>query len=230
MSTSSPLRVLILEDEPDDAELMVHALRQAGITSEWKRVDTEEDFVRSLEPPPDVILSDHRLPQFDSVRALERLRERGLDVPFIIVSGSIGEELAVGILEHGATDFVLKARLGRLGSAVLRALDQKQLRDEKRLGEQRLLASERRFRALIEHSSDGIVLLDREATILYASPSTSRILGYATGEIVGLNAFSIIHSEDVESVRGRFEDSLEHPGVVVPDRLRVLHKDRSCAG
>jgi PAS domain S-box-containing protein len=227
MSTAIPLRILILEDQSDDAELMAHALRQAGIIPDWSRVDTEEDFVRSLEPPPELILSDHSLPQFSSVRALARLRERGLEVPFIIVSGTISQELAIGLLEQGVDDFVLKDRLGPLGSAVLRALERKQLREEKRLGAQKLLASERRFRALIEHSADGIVLLGREATILYASPSTERILGYDAGELIGLNIFNIVHPGDVESVRARFEDSLERPGVVVQQRLRVLHKDLS---
>ena len=96
-----------------------------------------------LELTPNLILADHRLPQFDSVGALAGLRERGLDVPFVIVSGAIGQVLAVGLMEQGAADFVLKDRLARLGPAVLRALERKLLRDEKRLAEQRFLASER---------------------------------------------------------------------------------------
>ena len=210
-----PLRVLILEDEPADAELAVHALRQAGFEPDWTRVVTEEDYVRCLELSPDVILADHRLPQFDSVRALARLRERGLDVPFVIVSGAIGEDLAVGLMEQGAADFVVKDRLARLGPAVLRALERKRLRDEKRLAEQRLLASERRFRALIEHSSDGIILLSPEAVILYASPSTARILGYVPEELAGRNAFDFVHPEDIASIRTQFEDLKQSPGIVV---------------
>ena len=222
-----PLRVLILEDEPADAELAVHALRQAGFEPDWTRVDTEEDYVRCLELSPDVILADHRLPQFDSVRALARLRERGLDVPFVIVSGAIAQDLAVGLMEQGAADFVLKDRLARLGPAVLRALERKRLRDEKRLAEQRLLASERRFRALIEHSSDGIVLLSPEAAILYASPSTARILGYVPEELAGRNAFDFVHPEDIASTRTQFEDLKQSPGIVVSAMFRMAHKDGS---
>ena len=222
-----PLRVLILEDEPADAELAVHALRQAGFEPDWTRVDTEEDYVRCLELSPNVILADHRLPQFDSVRALARLRERGLDVPFVIVSGAIAQDLAVGLMEQGAADFVVKDRLARLGPAVLRALERKLLRDEKRLAEQRLLASERRFRALIEHSSDGIVLLSPEAVILYASRSTARILGYVPEELAGRNAFDFVHPEDIASTRTQIEDLKQSPGIVVSAMFRMAHKDGS---
>ena len=190
-------------------------------------MDTEEDYVRCLELSPDVILADHRLPQFDSVRAPARLRERGLDVPFVIVSGAIGQDLAVGLMEQGAADFVLKDRLARLGPAVLRALERKRLRDENRLAEQRLLASERRFRALIEHSSDGVVLLSPEATIFYASPSTARILGYVPEELAGRNAFDFVHPEDIASTRTQFEDLKQSPGIVVSAMFRMAHKDGS---
>ena len=222
-----PLRVLILEDEPADAELMVHALRQVGLEPDWTRVDAEADYVKSLETRPDVIVADHRLPQFDSVRALARLRERGLDVPFVIVSGAIGQDLAIGLLEQGAADFVLKDRLARLGPAVLRALERKRLRDENRLAEQRLLASERRFRALIERGSDGIALFSRQPKFLYSSPSSLRILGYAPEELVGRNLFDIVHPEDLASTQTQLDRLLESPGGVVSATRHVLHKDGS---
>ena len=206
---------------------MVHVLRQAGLEPEWRRVDTEEDYVTSLELAPDVILSDHRLPQFDSVRALARLRERGLDVPFLIVSGLIGQDLAVELLEQGAADFVLKDRLALLGPAVLRALERKRLRVEKQLAEQRLLASERRFRALIEHGSDGIVLFSPEAEILYSSPSSLRILGYTPEELVGRNVFDMMHPEDLASAHTQFNRLRMSPGGGVLGTRRVLHKDGS---
>ena len=222
-----PLRVLILEDDPADAELEVHALRQAGLEPKWVRVDTEEDYVRSLEPAPDIILADHRLPQFDSIRALARLQERGLDVPFLVVSGVIGEDLAVGLMEQGAADFVFKDRLARLGPAVLRALERKRLRDEKQLAEQRLLASERRFRALIEHGSDGIVLFSPKAEILYSSPSSLRILGYAPEELVGRNVLDITHPEDLASAHAQLNRLRVSSGGVVSGTRLVRHKDGS---
>jgi signal transduction histidine kinase len=122
------LRVLVVEDSRADAELLVHALRQAGFAPEAKRVETEADYSAALGQTPDIILCDYSLPQFDAPRALEILRERALDIPLVIVSGSIGEETAVRAIQQGATDYLLKDRLGRLGQAVRQALAERRLR------------------------------------------------------------------------------------------------------
>ena len=112
------LRVLLAEDSPSDAELTVRELRKAGFSPEWHRVDTEADYIASLHPDLDIILSDYSMPQFGGIRALEILNERGLEIPFIIVSGTIGEDTAVAAMKNGATDYLLKDRLARLGPAV----------------------------------------------------------------------------------------------------------------
>ncbi len=117
---------------------MVEELKQAGLHPIWDRVETESDYLARLEPAPDVILSDYHLPQFDAERALHLLRERKLDIPFIIVSGSIGEDRAVKIMRDGAADYLLKDRLGRLGQAVAQALEQRSLRESLRQTERRL--------------------------------------------------------------------------------------------
>jgi len=129
---STPLRVLILEDRSSDAELMLHELRQTGFEPEWQRVETEPDYLTHLDPDLDIILADYRLPQFDAARALELLQSRELVIPFIVVTGVLGDEVAVELMKLGATDYLLKDRLGRLGPGVLRALEQKKLRDERR--------------------------------------------------------------------------------------------------
>ena len=108
---SIPLRVLILEDRPADAELMLHELRRAGFDPVWERVDTEADYLSRLDPALDLILADYSLPQFDALRALHLLQERGLDIPFVIVSGAIGEHIAVAAIREGAADYLLKDRL-----------------------------------------------------------------------------------------------------------------------
>src|SRR5579859_5018047 len=135
---TTPLRILILEDNPSDAELALHALRRAGYDPIGERVETEQAYQEHLEPALDIILADFTMPQFDSLRALEILQERKLDIPFIIVSGTIGEERAVQVMQHGATDYVMKDRLGRLSQAVTQALEQKRLRADKRRAEQSL--------------------------------------------------------------------------------------------
>lgn len=142
------LRVLIVEDRPADAELALHELRRAGFDPEWVRVDTEADYLLNLDRTPQVILADYHLPQFDAHRALDLLRARGLDVPVIVVSGVLGDELAVQLIKQGAADYVLKDRLGRLGHAVKKALEEKRLRDERKQAE------EERARLLKERERD----------------------------------------------------------------------------
>ena len=139
---SIPLHVLIVEDRETDAELMLHALRHDGFDPSWQRVENEQDFLATLDPLPDLILADWSLPQFSGMRALQIMHERGLDVPFLIVSGSIGEEAAVEALRRGADDYMLKDRLARLGQAVKHALETKRLQDEKRKMDAALRESE----------------------------------------------------------------------------------------
>ncbi|MDR3575866.1 MAG: GAF domain-containing protein [Anaerolineaceae bacterium] len=129
---SLPLKVLILEDRLEDAALVLHALQKAGFALVWQRVATQEDYLASLSSELDLILADYSLPQFTGIRALQLLQERGLDTPFIIVSGAIDDEAAVEAMRQGASDYIHKDRLVRLGSAVTHALEQKRLRDEKR--------------------------------------------------------------------------------------------------
>ena len=126
-----PLNLLILEDRPTDAELLVFELRDAGYQPNWKRVDTEVDYLAALGTQYDIILADFSLPQFDALRALRHLQDRQIDIPFIVVTGTISEEVAVDCMKQGAADYLIKDRLSRLGQAVERALEQKRLRDEK---------------------------------------------------------------------------------------------------
>jgi PAS domain S-box-containing protein len=133
-----PLKVLLVEDRESDALLILNELKRAGFEPEWHRVENEPDYLAALDTIPELILADYALPQFDALRALELLRQRGLDIPLIIVSGSIGEDIAVQALQDGAADYLLKDRLGRLGQAVNHARSQKKLRDSKRLSDEAL--------------------------------------------------------------------------------------------
>lgn len=120
---SSPLRVLILEDDPDDAELILRELKQAGLAVDWRQVASEADFVAQLDAPTDVVLADYGLPGFNALSALAHVKKRGLRVPFIVLTGILGDEAAVECIKQGATDYLLKDRLKRLGSAVTRAVE-----------------------------------------------------------------------------------------------------------
>ncbi|MEO7913411.1 MAG: response regulator, partial [Roseiflexaceae bacterium] len=161
-----PLRVLVLEDRPADAELALRELRRAGFAPEWQRVETEADYLAGLDPTLDLILADYSLPQFDAIQALELVRARGLDTPFIIVSGTIGEESAVAAMQKGADDYVLKDRLARLGSAVQHALEQRHLRIEKQRAETALLENARLNQAVLRALTAEIAVLDPTGTII----------------------------------------------------------------
>ncbi len=125
------LRVLIVEDDPLDAELTVRELKKSGYDPEWQRVDTQAEFMnRLVQDPPDVIISDHVMPQFSSAEALRCLHNCRLAIPFIVVSHAIGDEEAVGLMRNGASDYILKDRMARLGEAVRHVLEKRQLRSQ----------------------------------------------------------------------------------------------------
>jgi two-component sensor histidine kinase/CheY-like chemotaxis protein len=135
----SPVRILLLEDSALDAELLTEQLRRGGLLFEAERVETRDDFVRALgEARHDLILSDYSLPSFDGVTALTLARELAPDVPFIFVSGVLGEEFAIEALKEGATDYVMKQRLTRLPAAVTRAMEEARTRAERRETEERM--------------------------------------------------------------------------------------------
>lgn len=138
MSMPTRFHLLLLEDNPLDAELVIDTLREAGFDPVTRRVDNKEEFLQGLTQPPDLILADFSLPQFNGRSALQLVMEQGLEIPFIIVSGCIGEEMAVECMKAGATDYLLKDRLGRLAHSVSHALERKRLIEEKRQAEQRL--------------------------------------------------------------------------------------------
>jgi signal transduction histidine kinase len=119
-----PLVALVLEDDPGDFEILEHALVQAGFRTDCRRVDREADFVAQLTPEIDVVLSDYTLPGWNALRALELYRASRLEIPFLVVSGTISEEVAVECMRQGASDYLLKDRLARLGPAVTRAIDE----------------------------------------------------------------------------------------------------------
>ena len=143
------IRILLLEDDATDEELIRRALRRGGLSFEFKRVDTRSAFVHQLmKSPPDMILSDFALPGFGGMEALEIAREKCPDVPFIFVTGTLGEELAIETLKKGATDYVLKHRLSRLVPSVHRALREAKERTERKRTQEQLRESHAQLRSL----------------------------------------------------------------------------------
>jgi diguanylate cyclase (GGDEF)-like protein/PAS domain S-box-containing protein len=181
---TEPLRVLIVEDRPSDAELMVLRLQDEGFDPDWVRVETEAAYHAELDAVHDLILSDWSLPTFSCLRALRAVRGRGMDTPFVIVSGSVGEEAAIDAMHEGADDYVLKDRLARLGPAVRRALEAKRLRD----GQRRTDAELRQAAIVFESSTEGVTLTDLDGTIVAVNRAFTEITGYSEEEVLGRNS------------------------------------------
>lgn len=151
---SVPLRLLLLEDNVSDAELILYTLRRAGFELDCCRVECESDFRSAIQTPLDVILADYNLPQFDALRALDIIAKRRVDVPVIIISGVIGEDIAVEAMRLGAADYLLKDRLGRLGQAVSTVLETVRLRKAKILADESLRAREKAYAELVHHINE----------------------------------------------------------------------------
>ncbi|MES2693864.1 MAG: PAS domain S-box protein [Verrucomicrobiota bacterium] len=213
------LRILVLEDVPADVTLINHELRTGGLAFSTKRVETRGDFLHEIENnPPDIILSDHGLPGFDGFSALAIARDRTPDTPFIFVTGTMGEEVAIDSLRSGATDYVLKTRMSNLVPAVERAVRLAEERQRRRLAEKGLRESEERFRMLVSGVKDyAIFMLDTDGKITSWNAGAELVLGYNAGEIVG-RPFSCFYRpqerEDgrpardlkIAAEQGRFED------------------------
>src|SRR5262245_7975686 len=116
------LRVLLVENEPNDAELIIRELRSAGVRFRWHRVENRPAYLEALRDPPDVVLSDHTLPDFSAIEAVRLLRQQGSDIPFILVTGTQPDEVAAAALHEGADDYLLKGNLRRLPAAIANAV------------------------------------------------------------------------------------------------------------
>ena len=181
------LRILIVEDVPMDAELVEYELERARISFAARRVDTREGFLRELDEfHPDLILSDYTLPRFDGMSALSLARQRTPTTPFLIVTGSVNEETAVQCMKAGATDYLLKSNLARIGPAIEGALAREQSRREKARAEEALRRSEANLRAIFNNSLQCFVLIGRDGTIQAlnrtAQEWAARLLGHEVAE------------------------------------------------
>ncbi|MBX9902730.1 MAG: EAL domain-containing protein [Burkholderiales bacterium] len=175
------LRALIVEDSPSDAELLCINLREQGYDLDARIVSTEHDFSAALDNNPEIIFADYRLPAFNGLRALQILRGRGLDTPFILVSGTIGDELAVAVMQAGADDFVPKDKLFRLDIALKRTLEI--VKTRKNL--QHAQAEAGRLAAIVESSNDAIISRTLDGIITSWNPAAEKLYGYTAAEAIG---------------------------------------------
>jgi len=206
------LRILHLEDDPSDAELVQATLAEEGVECEVLLVATRADFVATLEQGGiDLILADFALPTFDGMSALAIVRERRPDLPFVFVSGRLGEEAAIDSLRNGATDYVLKNRLARLVPAVNRALDESVERAERRKAEQELAHAyaeireqAESYRTLFNSIRDVIAVSDHQRRIININqPALREMFGYEQNEVVGKSVRILYADEEEYKLTGR---------------------------
>jgi two-component system, cell cycle sensor histidine kinase and response regulator CckA len=181
--TGTPLRALIVEDSHDDVELLLLHLRHSGFDVTHTQVERKDEFHAALSNGNfDVVFADYHLPNWTGIEAIREIRKLGKDIPFLLVTGTLGEEAAVECIKQGANDYVLKEHLSRLPGALSRALSEKALRDERGKAEEALRVSEARNRDLVENSVYGIFRLSADGEFLDANPALFRILGCAGAE------------------------------------------------
>jgi len=217
------LRILNLEDNPNDSDLIKETLEDEGIECEITRVETGEDFLAACDKGGfDLILSDFNLPSYDGLSALAIAREKCPDLPFIFVSGKMGEDVAVESLKSGATDYILKNNFKRLVPSVRRALKEMELRAERRQKEDALRESEEKYRDLVENINEIIYTIDVKGTITYISPQVYSVLGYTQSEFVGRLFSEVIYPEDLPFIAEQFKKRLS--GIVEPAEYRLISK------
>jgi two-component system, cell cycle sensor histidine kinase and response regulator CckA len=188
------LRILHLEDNPDDRRVVQQWLTEQKIATDFTDVDNEADFVKALEQKTfDIVLSDKSLPGFDGLAALRFVREKFPHVPFVFVTGSMGEEAAIDTIKDGATDYVLKDRLSRLIPAVQRAIREADQEEKNRQIEEK----NRQQAALLDKAQDAILVTDVEDRVLYWNKSAERIYGWPASETIGRNATELLSTDPV---------------------------------
>jgi PAS domain S-box-containing protein len=210
---SNALSILIVEDRPEDAELLVHQLKRAGLPVDWVRVDNEQAYLEHLNNHVDLILADYTLPQFSALRALEQVQARNLDIPLIVVTGTVSEEVAVECMKRGAADYLIKDRLARLGQAISHALEQRYLREQKRHADEALrlyttelerMVEERtrelrrakeHVEAILNNTSDAIIMMRRDMSIRQTNPAFNTLFGYDTDELFGRSVRILVHPD-----------------------------------
>ncbi len=195
------LRILILEDAVNDAELLERELHRSKISFTARHVASRSDYVKGLDEfAPDVVLSDYSLPDFNGMQALRLAQEHVPHIPVIIVTGSINEETAVECMKAGAADYVLKEHIGRIGSAIQSALEKKE-------ADSKLRQSEELFRLITDNVTDLIAILDVQGKRLYNSPSYREVLGDPQS-LRGSSSFKEIHPDDVAKIQRLFEETV----------------------
>jgi two-component system, cell cycle sensor histidine kinase and response regulator CckA len=227
---TTPLKILIVEDSPADCKLVLQELKRSGMEDiEWERVDTAQVMRDALiNKTWDLIISDWSMPKFSATEALRLLRETGVDIPFIIVSGTVGEELAVEAMRAGARDYVLKDKLKRLPAVIDREVREAKGRESRRRAEASLLKSENRFARLAESGIAGICIADVLGNVHEANDAYLQMIGYTRDDLTaGKVSWSGMTPPEWIHIDEKAVGQLKTKGVAQPWEKELLRKDGS---
>jgi diguanylate cyclase (GGDEF)-like protein/PAS domain S-box-containing protein len=226
MTMRAPIKVLLVEDREEDAEMLLREMRTRGLSVVSRRVDTSAGYQEALESfAPDLILSDYTLPGFDGTDALQIARSCRPDTPFIFVSGTIGEERAIQALKQGAVDYVLKDNRARLVPAIERALREAEDRDARRWAQRELEESEERFRFAMHFSSVGMALVAPDGRWLGINPALCRIVGYSESELLATDVQSLTYPDDRDADSTQVRQMLDRAIETYQTNKRYVRKD-----
>jgi diguanylate cyclase (GGDEF)-like protein/PAS domain S-box-containing protein len=227
MTLPERIRVLVVEDVATDAEIEIRELKRAGMSVDHRIADSERSFRFELDRfSPHVIISDFSMPHFDGMAALALARDLRPEVPFLFVSGTIGEEYAIRALKNGATDYVLKTNLVRLPAAVERALDEARARRERRMVEKKLAETRERLTSIFTSLPDMLWSVDAASgRIIYASPAAMGLYGHSAEEFMQHEnlRIDVVHPEDRQRVLAAWQ-SLKQ-GAKFDIESRAVHPD-----
>jgi two-component system, sensor histidine kinase and response regulator len=216
---NGPRRILFVEDSPDDAELAANAIRRGGCDLTYQRVETPEEMRAALAQGTwDLVIADYSMPRFNGLAALKMLRDSGLDLPFILVSGTVGEDVAVEAMKGGADDYILKNNLARLPLAVERELRDSEVRVERN-------RAEARYRSLVDRVPVGLFRISPAGDILEFNPALIDMLGFQDGDSLKKADVAELWLQPQE--RARFEAVIEREGVVKNFEMQMRRRDGS---
>jgi len=222
------LKILFVEDNETDVRLMVQMLKKEFETVSYRQVNDADALLRALEDERwDIIVTDYSMPEFSGEEVLEIHRSLGLNMPVILKSVAVGEEIAVEMMKAGANDYILKDNLPRLIPAITRELEDYRIRLERKRIQNELTESQHRYQTLVDMSPDGICMLDTRFITLLANPRKAVLFGYETPEeMVGLNALSMIAEGYREDLLTNMPNYLEN-GLIDCMEVEFLRKDGS---
>jgi len=222
------IKIIFIEDNPDDVVLALRELSKEKIDVDYVRVETEKSLIEEIEKfKPEIVISDYTMPSYDGKSALNLMSKLYSDIPVIIFTGSINEETAVECMKLGAADYILKERIKRLPFAVIEALEKKRISLEKLKVESSLIESNKRFIELAQQISDIIYVTNEEGVITYISPATKKISGYEPHEIISCKFEKYFCEHEIERARNLFNDLINNGESLKNVHFEIIKKDGS---